>query len=192
MEDLLRRVLKTLGEDPNRPGLHHTPKRWRDAMCFLTSGYHQVLDDVVNGALSPAEGSDLVLMKNIEFYSLCEHHLVPFFGHAHVAYLPGKITIGFSKIPRVVDMFARRLQTQERLTKQIGDALMEIIKPKGVAVVLQAQHLCMMMRGVGKQHAAVTTTRFTGSFRRNAALRKEILLLLRGGKVQREQRGRRA
>jgi len=180
MEDSLLAILKTIGEDPERPGLKGTPRRFRESMQFLTSGYEQSLDNVVNGALFPADTEGMVIVKDIEMYSLCEHHLLPFFGKVHVGYIPDKQVIGLSKIPRIVDMFARRLQVQERLGQQICDTLDEILKPKGVGVIIEASHLCMMMRGVSKQHSQAVTSHVKGSFKRDARTREEFLNLVRG------------
>jgi GTP cyclohydrolase IA len=171
-------VLRLLGEDPRREGLVDTPRRWEHAMQFLTSGYKTSLADVVNGALFTVKFDEMVLVKNIEFYSLCEHHLLPFFGKMHVAYLPKDKVIGLSKIPRLVDMFARRLQVQERLTQQIAEAITEAVSPRGVAVLCEAQHFCMMMRGVEKQHSGTVTSAMLGSFRKNKATRDEFLSLV--------------
>lgn len=180
MERALRTLLGSLGDDPTREKLKKTPVRWRKAMEFLTSGYDQNLQKIVNGALDRTLSKEMVIVSNIEFYSLCEHHLLPFFGGAHVAYLPGKHIIGLSKIPRIVDIFARRLQAQERLTEEIATALEKVLKPRGIAVILDAQHLCMMMRGVQKQGARVRTQCFRGIFKRNDDLREEFLLSIAG------------
>ncbi|MGA9751425.1 MAG: GTP cyclohydrolase I FolE [Acidobacteriota bacterium] len=180
MEALSRAMLEELGEDPSREGLVQTPKRVAKAMRFLTSGYDADLADIVNGAVFDAEDyRELVLVRDVEFYSLCEHHLLPFFGKVSVAYLPGEKIIGLSKIPRLVDVFARRLQVQERFTKQIADSLEEIIRPRGVAVLATGFHLCMAMRGVEKQASQTTTTAFTGDFQRDERRRKEFLSLLK-------------
>ena len=180
LEALSRGMLEELGEDPSREGLLRTPKRVAKAMRFLTSGYDADLADIVNGAVFDAEDyRELVLVRDVEFYSLCEHHLLPFFGKVSVAYLPGEKIIGLSKIPRLVDVFARRLQVQERFTKQIADSLEEIISPRGVAVLATGFHLCMAMRGVEKQASQTTTTAFTGDFQRDERRRKEFLSLLK-------------
>jgi len=171
-------TLRLLGEDPHREGLAGTPRRWEQAMQFLTSGYATSLPEVVNGALFTVKFDEMVLVKNIEFYSLCEHHLLPFFGKIHVAYLPKDKVIGLSKIPRLVDMFARRLQVQERLTQQIAEAITEAVAPRGVGVLCEAQHFCMMMRGVEKQHSGTVTSAMLGSFRKNKATRDEFLSLV--------------
>ena len=175
----LPEMLRLLGEDPTREGLRNTPQRWERAMKYLTSGYHTSLEEVVNGALFTVNFDGMVVVKNIEFFSLCEHHLLPFFGKIHVAYLPKDKVIGLSKIPRVVDMFARRLQVQERLTQQIAEAITEAVSPRGVGVLCEAQHFCMMMRGVEKQHSGTVTSSMLGSFRKNKATRDEFLALTR-------------
>ena len=179
MEQLYKALLKKIGEDPSRPGLKNTPKRCVEAMQFLTSGYDQDLKKIVNGALFPADTDGMVIVKDIECYSLCEHHLLPFTGKVHVGYIPGKHVIGLSKIPRIIDMFARRLQVQERLGQQICDALQDILKPQGIGVVIEASHFCMMMRGVQKQHSVAITSHVAGSFKRDARTRQEFLDLIR-------------
>jgi GTP cyclohydrolase I len=171
-------ILKAVGEDPGREGLLETPRRYARAMEFFTSGYEIDCKKVVGNALYHAESSDLVVLKDIELFSLCEHHLVPFYGKAHVGYIPKKAIVGLSKIPRMVDVFARRLQVQERLTHQIATALMDILNPHGVAVVIEAIHLCMMMRGVQKQHGKTTTSSMLGVFRESHQTRQEFLNLL--------------
>jgi GTP cyclohydrolase I len=178
MQDAFTAFLRRIGENPAREGLKGTPERFAETLVELTSGYAEDLHTLVNGALYKKESDDLILIRDIEFYALCEHHLLPFFGKAHVAYIPGKHVIGFSKIPRIVDMYARRLQAQERLSRQIGEALERILKPKGVAILLEAEHLCMKMRGVEKQGARVTTQYFSGVFRRDTALRSDLLMRL--------------
>ena len=175
----LREMLRIWGEDPTREGLVRTPERWERAMQYLTSGYRTNLTEVVNGALFTVDFDEMVVVKDIEFFSLCEHHLLPFFGKIHVAYLPKDKVIGLSKIPRVVDMFARRLQVQERLTQQIAEAITEAVSPRGVGVLCEAQHFCMMMRGVEKQHSGTVTSAMLGSFRKNKATRDEFLALTR-------------
>jgi GTP cyclohydrolase I len=177
--DMYERILQELGEDPAREGLLRTPYRAEKAMRFLTSGYSDNIEELVNGALFAAENDDMVVVKDIEYYSLCEHHMLPFFGRVHVAYLPDKKIIGLSKIPRIVDVFARRLQVQERVTQQIADTLMEVLEPRGVAVVSEAQHFCMMMRGVEKQCSSTITSAMLGEFRRNKASKDEFLALIR-------------
>lgn len=173
------RIIEAIGENPNREGLLDTPRRYAEAFQFLTSGYKVDPDQLVRKALFDAESSQLVLVKNIEFYSLCEHHLLPFFGRVHVGYLPSKKIVGISKIPRVVDAFARRLQVQERMTNQIAQLLMESVQPHGVAVVAEANHLCMMMRGVEKQSSDTVTSCMLGEFQSNAMSRAEVLGLLK-------------
>lgn len=180
MEDLYKTLLKKIGENPDRPGLKRTPKRCMDAMEFLTSGYDQNVKSVVNGALFPADTDGMIIVKDIECYSLCEHHMLPFTGKVHVGYIPDKRVIGLSKIPRIVDMFARRLQVQERLGQQICDALKDILKPKGIGVVIEASHFCMMMRGVEKQHSTAVTSHVAGSFKSDPRTRQEFLELIRG------------
>ena len=179
MDDLILQLLKTLGEDPLRPGLKGTPRRVREAYEYLTSGYDQKIETIVNKALMPVDTDGMVIVKDIEMYSLCEHHLLPFFGKVHVGYIPNKHVIGLSKIPRIVDMFARRLQVQERLGQQICDALQKILKPKGIGVVIQCSHLCMMMRGVQKQHSTAVTSCVTGLFKKDPKTREEFMTLIR-------------
>ncbi len=178
-ESLIRNVLLKLGEDPEREGLRRTPLRVAKALDFLTSGYQMSVEQVVRGAIFEESCQELVLVKDIEFYSMCEHHVLPFFGKAHVAYLPNEKIIGLSKVARIVDVFARRLQVQERLTNQIADALMQILEPHGVAVIMEASHFCMMMRGVQKQNSSTVTSAMRGSLRENARTRSELLDLLR-------------
>lgn len=179
MQDLVRSLLKALGEDPDREGLVNTPKRVEKAMTFLTSGYDTDIDQVINNALFTVEYSEMVVVKDIDFYSLCEHHLLPFFGKCHVAYLPSNKVIGLSKIPRIVEIFARRLQVQERLTSQIAEAIKDKIAPLGVAVVIEATHLCMSMRGVEKQNSSAITSSMLGTFRSDARTRMEFLELIK-------------
>jgi GTP cyclohydrolase I len=174
-------VLELLGEDPERDGLKRTPQRWDKAMRFLTGGYHTRLEDIVNGALFEVKFDEMVLVKDIEFFSLCEHHLLPFSGRMHVAYLPANKVIGLSKIPRIVNMFARRLQVQERLTQEVAEAVAAATQPRGVAVMCEASHFCMMMRGVEKQHSSTLTSAMVGAFRENKATRDEFLSLLGRG-----------
>jgi GTP cyclohydrolase I len=180
MEDLIRRLLVELGEDPAREGLLRTPHRVEKALKFLTSGYGADIDTVLNDALFTVDYSEMVIVKDIDFYSLCEHHLLPFFGKCHVAYIPQRYVIGLSKIPRLVDVFARRLQVQERMTNQIAETIRERIDPLGVAVVCEGTHLCMSMRGVEKQNSCAVTSAMFGSFRENARTRMEFLELIRG------------
>jgi GTP cyclohydrolase I len=179
MQDLITRVLLELGEDPSREGLVRTPRRVETALKFLTSGYHADIDDVLNGALFSVDYSEMVIVRDIDFYSLCEHHLLPFFGKCHVAYIPNGRVIGLSKIPRLVDIFARRLQLQERMTNQIAETITSKIKPLGVAVVCEATHLCMAMRGVEKQNSYTVTSAMFGGFRDNTRTRMEFLELLK-------------
>ena len=179
MQELIRQLLAELGEDPTREGLLNTPKRVEKALKFLTSGYDANVDEVLNGALFTVDYSEMVIVKDIDFYSLCEHHLLPFFGKCHVAYIPTNKVIGLSKIPRLVDVFARRLQVQERLTNQIANVVLDTIKPMGVAVVMEATHLCMSMRGVEKQNSFAVTSAMLGIFRDNARTRSEFLELIK-------------
>lgn len=171
-------IIAKLGEDLNREGLVKTPARAAKAMQFLTQGYHQDLDQLVNGASFESDMNEMVIVKNIELYSLCEHHLLPFFGKCHVAYLPQGKVIGLSKIPRIVDLFARRFQIQEGLTKQIAECIMKITSAAGVGVIIEAQHLCMMMRGVEKQNSSMTTSVMLGCFREDSRTRAEFLNLV--------------
>lgn len=179
MQQQIHDILLALGEDPAREGLLDTPERVEKSLRFLTRGYGQTLEEVVNGALFKAESDDMVIVRDIEFFSLCEHHMLPFFGKCHIGYIPNGKIIGVSKVARIVDMFARRLQVQERLTKQISEALMNILGAEGVGVVMEAQHLCMQMRGVEKQHSVMTTSSMVGSFRRELATRNEFTRLIR-------------
>jgi GTP cyclohydrolase I len=179
MQDLIAHVLRHLGEDPQREGLRDTPKRVEKSLRFLTSGYQADIDEVINNALFSVDYSEMVIVKDIDFYSLCEHHLLPFFGKCHIAYIPQKRVIGLSKIPRLVDVFARRLQVQERLTHQIAQVIDEKVAPLGVAVVMEGTHLCMAMRGVEKQNSFAVTSAMLGAFRENARTRSEFLELIR-------------
>src|ERR687886_1423134 len=179
MQDLIRHLLAELGEDPTREGLLNTPKRVEKAFKFLTSGYDADIDQVLNNALFTVDYNEMVIVKDIDFYSLCEHHLLPFFGKCHVAYIPRRRVIGLSKIPRLVDVFARRLQIQERMTNQIAETIREKIDPKGVAVVCEGTHLCMSMRGVEKQNSFAITSAMLGAFRDNARTRMEFLELVK-------------
>ena len=179
MQDEIRKLLVEIGEDPNREGLLKTPARVEKSLQFLTRGYHQTLDEVVNGALFEAESDDMVIVRDIEFFSMCEHHMLPFFGKCHVGYIPKKKIIGVSKVARIVEMFSRRLQVQERLTKEISHAISDILDAEGVGVVMEAQHLCMKMRGVEKQNSIMTTSSMLGSFRRELATRNEFTRLIR-------------
>jgi len=175
----VREIIKLIGEDPNREGLRKTPERYEKALKFLTSGYHQNAENILNGATFSVSYDEMVVVKDIEFFSLCEHHLLPFFGKCHVAYLPNKRVIGLSKVARLVNMFARRLQIQERLTSQIAAAIQDKISPEGVGVIVEARHLCMQMRGVEKQHGQALTSAMLGGFRHNKQTRDEFLSLVR-------------
>ena len=179
-QDLYRELLTRIGEDPTRDGLLRTPERMEKSLKFLTRGYTMDVTEVLHDALFDVDYDEMVIVKDIEFYSMCEHHLLPFFGKAHVAYVPNGKVIGLSKIPRLVDMFARRLQVQERLTRQVADAITEAINPQGVAVILEGQHLCMMMRGVEKQHSDTVTSAMLGVFKTQLQTRNEFLSLVRG------------
>ena len=179
MQDLVTKLLEELGEDPSREGLVNTPRRVEKALRFLTSGYQADVDEVLNNALFTVDYSEMVIVKDIDFYSLCEHHLLPFFGKCHVAYSPSTKVIGLSKIPRLVDVFSRRLQVQERLTNQIADTIREKLAPLGVAVVMEATHLCMSMRGVQKQNSFAVTSAMQGAFRTAARTRMEFLELIK-------------
>jgi GTP cyclohydrolase I len=179
LESPVREILAQLGEDASRDGLLRTPLRVARSLRFLTSGYHQDVDKVLNGALYEVAYDEMVIVKDIEIFSLCEHHLLPFFGRCHVAYIPTKRVIGLSKIPRLVDVFARRLQVQERLTNQIAETIMEKVKPQGVGVVIEAKHLCMIMRGVEKQNSVAVTSAMLGVFRDEIETRDEFLSLVR-------------
>jgi len=172
-------IIANIGEDPARTGLRETPKRFAKAMRALTSGYESDPASVVGHGIFPAEGEGVVLVRDVEFYSLCEHHLLPFFGRAHVAYLPGERIIGLSKIPRLVDLYARRFQVQERLTEQVADALVSLLAPKGVVVVAEASHMCMAMRGVEKQHSQTATRALRGVFAYDPAARQEVLSMIK-------------
>jgi GTP cyclohydrolase IA len=185
MQDLIRQLLSRMGEDPAREGLLDTPRRVEKAFRFLTSGYAVDVDALINNALFTVDYSEMVIVKDIDFYSLCEHHLLPFFGKCHVAYLPRTQVIGLSKLPRIVDAFSRRLQVQERLTNQIAEIIREKIDPLGVAVVMEGAHLCMAMRGVEKQNSLAITSAMLGTFREDARTRSEFLTLIgrRGGVV---------
>lgn len=177
MNKLFQQLLKDIGEDPNREGLLDTPERAENAMKYLTKGYRESLDDIINGALFESEMSEMVIVKNIEMYSLCEHHLLPFYGKCHVGYLPNGSVIGLSKIARIVDFYARRLQIQERLTSEIANCIKDITGARGVAVIIEARHLCMMMRGVEKQNSIMTTSVMLGEMRDNPSSRMEFLNL---------------
>ena len=184
-QQIYAELLRRMGEDPTRDGLLRTPERMEKSVAFLTQGDSQKIEDVLHGALFDVNYDEMVIVKDIEFYSQCEHHLIPFFGKAHIAYVPQGKVIGLSKIPRIVDVFSRRLQVQERLTQQIAEAIDDAIKPQGVGVVLEASHLCMMMRGVQKQHSSTVTSAMLGVFKTQMQTRNEFLTLIRrnGGTV---------
>jgi GTP cyclohydrolase IA len=175
LETLTHDWIDAIGEDPEREGLLKTPSRVAKAWDFITGGYRQTLEEVANHAVFQAEGSQMVIVKDIEFYSMCEHHMLPFFGRAHVGYIPNSKILGLSKFARITDLFARRLQVQERITTQIADAIMELLEPQGVGVVLEGQHLCMAMRGVQKQQSSTVTTSMLGVFREDSRTRKEFM-----------------
>jgi GTP cyclohydrolase IA len=179
LEEAVRTTLRELGENSGREGLLKTPHRVAESLRFLTSGYHQDVKKVLNGAVYSVVYDEMVIVKDIEIFSLCEHHLLPFFGRCHVAYIPTKKVIGLSKIPRLVDVFARRLQIQERLTNQIAETIMETVKPQGVGVIIEAKHLCMIMRGVEKQNSVAVTSAMLGAFRDDGQTRAEFLRLVR-------------
>jgi len=178
IESLVRQLLMRVGENPDRAGLRETPRRVSQALAFLTRGYRLRVEDIVKNAIFEEKYDEMVIVKDIDFYSLCEHHLLPFFGHAHVAYLPDGRLIGLSKISRIVEVFTRRLQLQERMTVQIAECIEHILRPKGVAVVVDAQHMCISMRGVEKQHARTVTSAMLGAFRNQARTRQEFLSLI--------------
>ncbi|WP_372367045.1 GTP cyclohydrolase I FolE [Candidatus Uabimicrobium sp. HlEnr_7] len=179
MEEIFKTLIKKIGEDPDREGLVKTPHRAAKAFCFLTKGYKEDIHEITNEAIFSSDASDMVVVKSIELYSLCEHHLLPFIGQCHVGYLPNGKVIGLSKIARIVDVFARRLQIQENLTRQIAEAMMEILQPLGVGVVIESKHLCMMMRGVEKQNSLMKTSCMLGNFRDQQQTRTEFLHLIR-------------
>ncbi len=175
---LVKDILLAIGENPEREGLLRTPQRVEKAYEFLTRGYHQDVEKILNNAVFEQECNEMVVVRDIEFYSMCEHHMLPFFGKAHVAYLPKDKIVGLSKIPRIVDIYAKRLQVQERLTRQVADTLEEVLDPYGVAVIMEAKHMCMLMRGVEKQNSFVTTSTLLGQFKKERATRMELLSLL--------------
>lgn len=179
MKEQYTEILKAVGEDITRPGLIDTPERAAKAMKFLTRGYGQSIDEVVNGALFPSDSSEMIIVKDIELYSMCEHHMLPFIGKAHVAYIPTGKVVGLSKIARIVDMYARRLQIQEQLTVEVAESIQTITGAAGVGVIIEAKHMCMMMRGVEKQNSVMKTSSMLGSFRENPATRSEFLSLIR-------------
>ncbi len=178
LEANTRNLLELLGEDPNREGLMNTPKRVAKAWDFLTKGYNENLEDLINNAIFEGESKDMVIVKNIEFYSLCEHHMIPFYGKAHIGYIPDGKIIGLSKLARITDLFAQRLQVQERLTNQIAKCLQEVLNPRGVAVVLEGKHFCMLSRGVQKQNSIATSSSMLGIFREKESTRNEFLKLI--------------
>ncbi|MEA2725021.1 MAG: cyclohydrolase [Gemmatimonadales bacterium] len=180
--DKVRDILAALGEDPNRPGLIKTPERVEASLKFLTQGYGMTVDEVIGDAVFEEKHQSMIMVRDIELYSLCEHHLLPFFGRAHVAYIPNGKILGLSKVARIVDVFARRLQVQERLTDQIADSIMDVLKPTGVGVVIEAAHFCMMMRGVEKQNSRTVTSALRGIFRDDSKTRDEFLRLAYGGR----------
>ncbi|WP_086931283.1 GTP cyclohydrolase I FolE [Agarilytica rhodophyticola] len=179
MKELFAKIIETVGEDLDRPGLVDTPDRAAKAFEFLTKGYHQTVEEVVNGALFPSDSNDMVIVKDIELFSMCEHHMLPFIGKAHVGYIPSGKVLGLSKIARIVDMYSRRLQIQEQLSSQIAQTIFEVTNATGVAVIIEAKHLCMMMRGVEKQNSSMRTSAMLGVFRENATTRSEFLSLIR-------------
>jgi len=183
LEDSVRTILSEIGEDPNRQGLQDTPSRVAKMYKFVTNGYGQDAKDILNNACFDVDYDEMVVVANIEYYSLCEHHMLPFFGVVHVGYLPDKKVVGLSKIPRIVEMFARRLQVQENMTKEIGETIQDLINPRGVGVVVEGQHMCMMMRGVQKDRAKMITSTMLGEFRENQKTRDEFLQLIRSSRV---------
>ena len=178
IKNLTKQLLEEIGEDPSREGLLKTPSRVSKAWSFFSRGYNQDLDEIINNAVFNEDATDMVVVRDVEFFSLCEHHLIPFFGRAHVAYLPNGKVIGLSKIPRIIDMFSRRLQVQERLTRQIAETVKEILDPIGVAVIMEGQHMCMQMRGVEKQNSLTTTSSMLGKFRESDRTRSEFLSII--------------
>ena len=178
INNLTKQLLEEIGEDPSREGLLKTPSRVSKAWSFFSRGYNQDLDEIINNAVFNEDATDMVVVRDVEFFSLCEHHLIPFFGRAHVAYLPNGKVVGLSKIPRIIDMFSRRLQVQERLTRQIAETVKEILDPVGVAVIMEGQHMCMQMRGVEKQNSLTTTSSMLGKFRESDRTRSEFLSII--------------
>ena len=178
IEKITEQLLRDIGEDPEREGLLKTPSRVAKAWQFFSKGYTQDIDTIINNAIFNENAKDMVIVRDIEFFSLCEHHLIPFFGKAHVGYIPNGKVIGLSKIPRIIDMFSRRLQVQERLTHQVADALKNVLKPKGVAVVLEGRHMCMQMRGVEKQNSFTSTSAMSGQFKKSSETRSEFLAII--------------
>ena len=183
LEQITKELLEIVGEDTNREGLLKTPTRVAKSWEFLSQGYNQDLDEVVNGALFEEAAKDMVIVKDIEFYSLCEHHLIPFYGKAHVGYIPNGKIIGLSKIPRIIDFYARRLQVQERLTNQIATCIQDLLNPKGVAVIMEGRHFCMLMRGVQKQNSIASTSSMLGTFKEKSSTRNEFLKLVEVNKI---------
>ncbi len=178
MKELFTRLIEAIGEDLKRPGLRDTPERAAKAFAYLTQGYQQDIDEVVNGALFPSDSNDMVIVKDVELFSLCEHHMLPFIGRAHIGYIPQGQVLGLSKLARIVDMYSRRLQIQEQLSSEIATTIAQVTGAKGVGVIIEAKHLCMMMRGVEKQNSSMRTSAMLGIFRENAATRAEFLSLL--------------
>jgi len=178
LEQLTRKLLKEIGENPDREGLVRTPSRVAKSWEFFSKGYNQNLEDIINNAIFEEDAKDMVIVRDIEFFSLCEHHLLPFFGKAHVGYIPNGKVIGLSKIPRIIDMFSRRLQVQERLTHQVAEALQDVLNPIGVAVVMEGRHMCMQMRGVEKQNSFASTSAMLGQFRKSSETRSEFLSII--------------
>ena len=176
--DLTKLLLKEIGEDPNREGLIKTPSRVSKAWSFFSRGYNQDVDEIINDAIFNENAKDMVVVRDVEFFSLCEHHLIPFFGKAHVAYIPNGKVVGLSKIPRIIDMYSRRLQVQERLTRQIAETIQDVLEPIGVAVIMEGQHMCMQMRGVEKQNSLTTTSSMLGKFRQSDRTRAEFLSII--------------
>jgi GTP cyclohydrolase I len=176
--DLTKLLLREIGEDPNREGLIKTPSRVSKAWGFFSRGYNQDVDEIINNAIFNEDAKDMVVVRDVEFFSLCEHHLIPFFGKAHVAYIPNGKVVGLSKIPRIIDMFSRRLQVQERLTRQIAETMQDVLEPIGVAVIMEGQHMCMQMRGVEKQNSLTTTSSMLGKFRQSDRTRAEFLSII--------------
>ena len=183
LEEITKELLGLIGEDSTRQGLMKTPKRVAEAWKFLSQGYHQNLDEIINEAIFDESAKDMIIVKDIEFYSLCEHHLIPFYGKAHVGYIPDGKIIGLSKIPRIIDFYARRLQVQERLTNQIATCIQDLLNPKGVAVVMEGRHFCMLMRGVQKQNSIASTSSMLGAFKDKSTTRNEFLKLVEVNKI---------
>jgi GTP cyclohydrolase I len=183
IEEITKELLGIIGEDPTRQGLLKTPKRVAESWKFLSQGYHQNLDEIINEAIFDESAKDMIIVKDIEFYSLCEHHLIPFYGKAHVGYIPNGKIIGLSKIPRIIDFYARRLQVQERLTNQIATCIQDLLNPKGVAVVMEGRHFCMLMRGVQKQNSIASTSSMLGAFKDKSTTRNEFLKLVEVNKI---------